>query len=290
MRRLVPKLRSYQFYATWQKGSNNCFADALSRNPADDPTTSDELGEDPSLSALSVHDCIRQNSVAILRHWELIEAATSDPDCQKLLNAVRYGFPSQYHDLCAAIKPFWTIREHLSVDSGLVMKGHRIVVPQSLRRGILENLHSSHQGLTRTKARAREELIHSCPQCRLHAASQPKEPLLVTADRRPDRPFESTSSDLFQCQGWQFLVYTDRLSNWSCVAKLGRSATSNDVIRAFRKWFPDTGVPSVLFTDGGPSMHLASLPSFVHDGRFVMSSLHHTFHKAMVMLSQPSRL
>ena len=141
---------------------------------------------------------------------------------------VRYGFPSQYHDICAAIKPFWTIREHLSVDSGLVMKGHCIVVPQSLRRSILENLHSSHQGLTRTKAWARqivysphlsadiEELIRSCPQCRLHGASQPKEPLLLTADRRPDRPFESTSSELFECQGWQFLVCTDRLSNWSC--------------------------------------------------------------------------
>ena len=180
LQRLVLKLRSYQFHATWQKGSNNCFADALSRNPVDDPTTSDELGEDPSLSALSVRACIRQNSVTNLRHWELLEAATSDPDYQKLLNVVRYGFPSQYHDLCAAIKPFWTIREHLSVDSGLVMKGHRIVVPQSLRRSILENLHSSHQGLTRTKARARqivywphlsadiEEHIRSCPRLSSH--------------------------------------------------------------------------------------------------------------------------
>ena len=86
LQHLPLKLRWYQFHATWQKGSNNCFADALSRNPVDDPTTSDELGEDPSLSALSV----------------LLEGATSDPDFQKLLNVVRYGFPSQYHGLCAA--------------------------------------------------------------------------------------------------------------------------------------------------------------------------------------------
>ena len=44
----------------------------------------------------------------------------------------------------------------------------------------------------------------------------------------------------------------DRLTGWPCVAPLGHSTTSNAVITALRRWFPDIGVPVVLMTDGGP--------------------------------------
>ena len=117
--------------------------------------------------------------------------------------------------------------------------------------------------MTRTKSRARqivfwpgmtadiEHVITSCDQCRLHSASQTKEPLR-REDRSPSLPFQHTSTDLFECEGCQYLVYVDRLTGWPCVAKLGRSATSADVIRTLRRWFPDVGVPEVLTSDGGP--------------------------------------
>ena len=95
-------------------------------------------------------------------------------------------------------------------------------------------------------------LIKQCEPCRLHAASQPKEPLRITDDRCPTLPFESTSADLFSCQGWEYLVYVDRKTGWPCVAKIGRTASSADVIHAIRGWFANVGVPRILTTDGGP--------------------------------------
>ena len=143
------------------------------------------------------------------------------------------------------------------------MEGPRLLIPASLRQRTLSDLHASHQGLTRTKSRARqivfrpkmsrelEQVVRSCPECRLHGASQPKEPLR-SEDHSPSLPFQHTSTDLFECQGLQFLVYIDRLTGWSCISKLSRTALSADLIRLLRRWFPDVGVAEILTSDGGP--------------------------------------
>ena len=246
LQRLVMKLCPYQLHATWRKGTDNAFVDALSRNPVDDPTPDDELGEHPALRTPAILACVRKDTegqIANLRLAELQEATRADSDYQALLTTVRNRFPDEKRDLCPAAQPCWTVRHHLTVDQDLVLKGPRIVVPRSLRRSVLDDLHAAHQGLNRTKARARQVvywpqlsndidiIIRSCAECRHHAPSQVKEPLLATEDRCPALPFESTSADLFECQGYQFLVYVDRKTGWPCVAKIGRTATSADVVR-----------------------------------------------------------
>ena len=54
LQRLVLKLRPYQLHATWRKGTDNAFADALSRYPVREPTPEDEHGHDPAASNLSI--------------------------------------------------------------------------------------------------------------------------------------------------------------------------------------------------------------------------------------------
>ena len=241
LQRLVLKLRPFQLQASGRKGSENAFADALSRNPVSLPLPDEEFGEDPALRALAIRACLRQDDdgrIADLRHHELLQAARTDDDYKALVNAVRQGFPTDRRDVHPAILPYLTFHQHLSVDDGLVLKGQRIVIPQSLRSRVLTDLHASHQGLNRTLRRARhvvywphitndiDNVVRSCEQCRLHTSSQAKKPLRATEDRRPTLPFESTSADHFSCQGWEYITYVDRKTGWPCVAKVGRTATS----------------------------------------------------------------
>ena len=159
LQRLVMKLRSYQLHTSWRKGTENAFADALSRNPVDNPVTADEFGEDPALSSLGNHACIQSTSSIDgidLRFNEVLTAARVDPEYQALVNVIHHGFPPTLHKLCPATRPYWTFREHLSVADGFVLKGQRVVIPQALRQNVLNDLHAAHQGLTRTKSRARQ--------------------------------------------------------------------------------------------------------------------------------------
>ncbi|XP_065195262.1 uncharacterized protein K02A2.6-like [Sycon ciliatum] len=265
LQRLLLKLRPYQFHASWRQGKLHYAADALSRAPVSDPQASDLLGEDDLPSGSAIRACLRADdsgSMSALRYAKLQDACASDSEYQDLLQMVLTGFPRSWSDLPRHLQPYWNGREHLSVDSAVVLKGNRIVVPAALRASVLHDLHAAHQGIDRTKRRARQlvywpglnseldRLVRACQPCREFQPSLPREPL--QSDRQPSMPFESVSSDLFHCQGWEYLVLVDRLTGWPCVAKIGRTATSSDVVRQLRRWFTDVGVPSAISTDGGP--------------------------------------
>jgi len=275
LQRLMLKVYAYQFTTSWQKGSQHAFADALSRAPVADPSPCDELGEDP-VHGLSVRLCLQQDDgssrVLTTNFHEIHKAACADSEYQELYSLIQDGFPKSKHQLSPSLKQYWNGHEHFSTDNGIILRGSRLLIPKSLRQRVLVDLHSSHQGMERTKRRARQIVfwpsinndiattVSACTSCREYLPSQPKEPLL--REPKPSLPFEHASADLFSCQGWEFLVFTDRLSGWPCVARLGRSSSSRDVICQLRKWFPDVGVPSRLVTDGGPQFSSVRFAQF----------------------------
>ena len=83
------------------------------------------------------------------------------------------------------LQSFYTHRNELTVESGVLLWGMRVVVPTRLRHTVLEQLHESHPGVTRCKQLVRsyvwwpcidadiEHLVKSCEDC--------------TATTRPER-------------------------------------------------------------------------------------------------------
>ena len=61
------------------------------------------------------------------------------------------GFPDHRHMLPEETKPFWQAHQHLSVEEELILYGCRLVIPCSLRKQVLLQLHEGHQGSTQTK-------------------------------------------------------------------------------------------------------------------------------------------
>ena len=87
--------------------------------------------------------------------------------------------------------PFFSVRDELTIQlqDGLIFRGQREVVPQSLRPLEKTKLHSSHMGIDARLRRAREsvfwpgfsaeikQMIETCETCRKFETSPPKEPL-----------------------------------------------------------------------------------------------------------------
>ena len=141
---------------TVTKGSSHAAPDALSRSPVGQPTPSDELAEDddaPCIRMISIR-ALHDDSVNI-RLEELERATTSDPTLQLLTGVIRDGFPEHRQELPETLRAYWPIRESLTVDGDLVLYGCRLVIPMSFQKEVLQLLHASHQGISRTKARAR---------------------------------------------------------------------------------------------------------------------------------------
>jgi len=284
LQRLKAKLGMFVFNAVWRRGADHAIPDALSRAPVTDPVPEDDtlasevqlhvraikcvaastISEDPSPGSTTADPLIHR----------LEDVAASDPDYLALIQAVLDGFPAGKDHQHPELAQFRKLKRDLTVDGNLVLFGCRIVIPKKARSDVLTQLHVSHQGIVRTKQRARqavywpgltvdiERVVRSCATCQELLPSNQREPL--QRDPMPTRVFEEVSVDIFSWAGNQYLVYVDRLSGWPSIAVWYRKDPSSKmVIKVIRECFVSMGVPNKLRSDGGPQFASAEFSSFM---------------------------
>ena len=79
----------------------------------------------------------------------------------QILYAESYSFclnswPAESKGIPTEVHPYFSIRDELTVDNEVILKGLRVVVPQTLRKEYLSQLHKGHPGMDAAKMRARE--------------------------------------------------------------------------------------------------------------------------------------
>ena len=266
LQRLKTRLMSYNFTAKWLKGNKNEAPDALSRNPVSDPEPTDTLAE------LDINDQAEMSIAEIRalhgethvnRHLQdLRQQAEQDEEYQQLRTIILQGFPAHRHQLTELCRRYWNIREHLSLDDDLIVYGCRLLIPAKMRRQILAQLHESHQGTVRTKQRARlsvywpgidndiDNVILACQTCQDSLPSNVKEPLIQKP--RPDRPFQEIAIDFCSYASRDYLIIVDCCTDWPAIISMDRGTTTSQLITVLRQSFCRTGIPEIIWSDGGP--------------------------------------
>ena len=286
LQRLRTRIMAYNFTAQWLKGTNNEAADALSRHPYHSPNLGDDLAEydidtngGPMImtQALSIAQIrastLNQMEQENLHLQELRRHANGDPVYQGLKDVILKGFPSQKSSLPDQLKTFWSVKDNLSVDDDLIVHGCRLFIPSSLRPTMLSRLHDTHQGISRSQARARltiywpgidrdiENFVQGCRHCQDHLPSNTKEPLI--SKPIPDRPFQQIAADFGSYGGRQFLIIVDCRTNWPDIIEMGKDTTAPKLTAALRDHFCRTAVPELLWSDGGPQFTSSKLAQFL---------------------------
>ena len=198
-----------------------------------------------------------------------------DPTCREIAQYCQQKWPSK-NEITSHMKPYWVVRNALTVNQGLLLYNCRIVVPVSLQKETLGKIHQGHQGIERCRLLAQnsvwwpglyrdiQETVRKCSVCaKLHTPS--KEPLIPSV--LPERPWQKLGSDLFELQGKNYLLIVDYFSRFVEVIKL-TSTTSNAVITATKSVFSRYGVPELLMTDNGPQYVCAAFRQFAEEYNF----------------------
>ena len=73
-----------------------------------------------------------------------------------LKDVVYHGWSELFQDCPYDLKDYCNYREDLSVENGLVLKGHRLIVPESLRTQMLSLVHQGHMGTEKCLLRAKD--------------------------------------------------------------------------------------------------------------------------------------
>ncbi|XP_033110925.1 uncharacterized protein K02A2.6-like [Anneissia japonica] len=207
---------------------------------------------------------------------ELRSATKEDRTLQMLINTIFKGWPKTPKSCPSEIRSYF--RDELSVDNGIVMKGHKSIIPTSLQSSYTQILHKGHPGIEATKIRAREivywrsmcddinKFVSSCQVCNALKAHQAKEPLLL--HNNPDLPWTIVATDIFEWNNKHFLVLVDSYSGWFEVNIL-TDLTSATVIVKLKRYFATHGTPRILISDNGGQYSGQQFKQFASEWNFV---------------------
>ena len=88
--------------------------------------------------------------------FERIRTETSKDPVLSILNAVTMtGWPDERKSVPEEIRGFWSYREEVTADNGVLFKLDQVIVPSSLRAEMLRKIHKAHQGYESSMRRAR---------------------------------------------------------------------------------------------------------------------------------------
>ena len=157
--------------------------------------------------------------------WQQLRNAAADyPVQQKLRDIIRIGWPENRALAPQCVRPYFDVRDELTIQNELVFKGQQIVVPAVLRKELMEKTHTSHIGIEGCIRRARDtlywprmtteikEYISKCDVCMTHRTSQGKEPMLQ--HEFVTRPWARVAADLCEFDNRVLLVVSDYYSNF----------------------------------------------------------------------------
>ena len=135
-------------------------ADTLSRlpNPKDKGAVELDLRVDGiEMTTAEVHRCdIDLVNFSQRKQHQLRDQTARDPTMNALMETIIQGWPDSIKDLPTDLRVFWSFRDELAVEDGIIFKGKQVLIPESLRADILAQLHQSHQGIEKTQLLARE--------------------------------------------------------------------------------------------------------------------------------------
>ena len=189
---------------------------------------------------------------------EVERESENDPELCSVKHYIQSGYWSQ-----CKMPHYLSVKNELFVLGKLVMRGTRIVIPQSLRSEVLRLAHGGHQGIVKMKNRLRTkvwwpkidhdaaQVCKSCHGCQVVGEFCAPEPMQRVEP--PSRPWQDVAIDVLGPlpSGENLLVVVDYYRRFFEVVIM-HSTTSRKMIEALTPIFTRYGYPFSLKSDNAP--------------------------------------
>ncbi|RXN17139.1 Transposon Ty3-G Gag-Pol poly [Labeo rohita] len=256
LQRMLLRLQRYDIYVVYMPGRLMHLADTLSRaylpECAAEGSVETEIETIDMLQYLPISEGILQ---------KIQRETAKDETFQMLQQVIAQGWPEEKTQLKEEVRQFFSIREELSEQDGVIFRGERALIPAKLRTETMERIHASHLGIESCLRRARDcvywpgmsaairEYIGKCAVCRTVDVRQQKE--TMCAHDIPIRPWAKVGIDLFSFNNRAYLITVDYFSNFWEIDYLPDTSSST-VIHKLKAHFSRHGIPDTVISDNGP--------------------------------------
>ena len=148
LQRILIRTFPHTFTVRYIPGTTNQLVDCLSH-----------LGDQKDaikLPKLYVNQIIKQLPARCDSLQQSRLATHADDELAILKHTIMQGWPKTIKQVPPELQPYWTFREKLTIEDGLILKGTRIVILSKQSQAILKQIHKGHLGLNKCKLRAKE--------------------------------------------------------------------------------------------------------------------------------------
>ena len=272
IQRFMLALQRYDFDLKYIPGKDAVVPDALSRAYLDD--CDPEISEE-DLEAY-VHQIVSEMPISDKKLIQYRQSTASDETLQLLAEYTSNGWPIK-SKIPKPVRQYYNVREDITAIDGLLLKGHRIIIPSELRSEVRNLIHAGHQGMDKCMARAREhvfwpgitseikDMCQNCSACLDERNQQPPEPLIE--HDIPESPWTKVATDTFTLFRKPYLLVVDYTSKFFDVQLLP-DKESPTVINHLKSSFAKFGIPQTVFSDGGPEYTSNEFEKFAKDWDF----------------------
>ena len=184
-----------------------------------------------------------------------------DDELALIKHTIMQGWPSTIKEVPNVLQSYWTFREELTVEDGLVLKCTRIVIPSKKHEALLKLIYEGHLGLNKCNLNAKdtvhwpgmneqlERLIMNCELCLKYSHSKCKQqPSMSLGQEIPLHPWTKLATDIFHFEGASYLLIVNYTSIFPVVHKLS-SMTGQHVASQCKLIFSECGWPDTLVSD-----------------------------------------
>ncbi|XP_045779574.1 uncharacterized protein K02A2.6-like [Maniola jurtina] len=261
LQRWAARLSAYDFTVEFVRSSDNGPADALSRLPL--PCRRATPSE-----CVSYVQLIEENLPISFK--DVSKETKKDPLLSKIVGFVMFGWPSSVAG-GEEEKAYFARRNEIVLELGCLIYKYRIIVPPSLRKGVLKEIHEGHLGINKMKNVSRsyvywpsldrdiEDLCRKCEACRIVRDSPPR--AILHPWEYPLCPWQRVHADFAECAGKKYLIVLDAHSKWVEVISMTRTDAESTIL-AFQTLFARFGQPAQLVTDNGPPFSALDFKNF----------------------------
>ena len=281
LQRILIRAFPYHFTVHYIPGVTNHLANCLSRLGGQKDTI--------KLPKLHVYQITQQLSARSDSFNQLRVSMQADDELALLKLTTMQGWPSSIKQVPPVLQPYWTFREELTVDDGLILKVTRIVIPNEKHEAILKLIHKGHLGLNKCKLHAKEtvywpglndqleKLVLNCELCLKYSYSKHKqEPSLSLGQEVSLHPWTKLVTDIFHFEGASYLLVVDYTSRFPVVHKL-TSVSGQHIANQCNLIFSEYGWPETLVSNNGPCFAAEVFANLMreHNVNHITSSSHY---------------
>ncbi|KAL7726262.1 hypothetical protein ACLKA6_008442 [Drosophila palustris] len=205
---------------------------------------------------LNIFHIVSTSTPTALTISELMNKSGQDEDIIDAITGLSCSWTTQTSNC------YYPFRLELSNIGQILLRGTRLVIPQTLRPRVLSLAHEGHPGESAMKRRLRskvwwpgidrdvEKKVKACRDCLL--VSLPDNPIPMKRHQYPTAPWKFVATDLLGPlpNNEYILVLIDYFSRYMDLTFL-KSISSVSIIESMKEIFCRLGIPEYLRTDNG---------------------------------------